>query len=350
MSPTLTAADLSGYPGFTHLWRLTDERSLLEHALFDTPRREHGYCVDDVARALVVLCRYTGRGSAQQTISEMTERYLAFVLDAVTDDGMTHNRMSVLGHWTDHPGLGDWWGRAVWSLGTAAALAPQASMRRRAREGFERAARTRSPYLHSSAFAALGAGELLRRHPDDPTALSVLRDCVGVVRFGVDTTRTAWPWPEASLRYASGAIPEALAFAGDRLGDDDLLAEGMSLLDFLLRVESRDGHLSVTPVGGRGPGDQQAGYDQQPIEVSSLGDACARAFDLTGDPRWRDGVQMAWAWFVGDNDGQTAMFDGLTDGGYDGLTVDGPNLNQGAESTLAMLSTAQHARRLGLLP
>ena len=42
------------------------------------------------------------------------------------------------------------------------------------------------------------------------------------------------------------------------------------------------------------------------------------------------------------------MFDPVTGGGYDGLTREGRNLNQGAESTLAMLSTAQHARRLGV--
>jgi hypothetical protein len=40
------------------------------------------------------------------------------------------------------------------------------------------------------------------------------------------------------------------------------------------------------------------------------------------------------------------MFDPLTGGGYDGLEADGRNANQGAESTLAFLSTMQHARRL----
>ena len=39
------------------------------------------------------------------------------------------------------------------------------------------------------------------------------------------------------------------------------------------------------------------------------------------------------------------MWDPATGGGYDGLTPHGPNLNQGAESTLALISTLQHARR-----
>ena len=38
-----------------HLQALTDEKGLFEHALGDVPRREHGYCVDDVARGLALL-------------------------------------------------------------------------------------------------------------------------------------------------------------------------------------------------------------------------------------------------------------------------------------------------------
>jgi hypothetical protein len=40
------------------------------------------------------------------------------------------------------------------------------------------------------------------------------------------------------------------------------------------------------------------------------------------------------------------MWDAKTGGGFDGLHADGVNRNQGAESTLAALSTMQHARRI----
>jgi hypothetical protein len=40
------------------------------------------------------------------------------------------------------------------------------------------------------------------------------------------------------------------------------------------------------------------------------------------------------------------MCDPRTGGGYDGLHADGVNMNQGAESTLAVISTLQHAHRL----
>ena len=87
------------------------------------------------------------------------------------------------------------------------------------------------------------------------------------------------------------------------------------------------------------------GFDQQPIEVAAIADACARPHRITADPRWLTGVDLAWRWFLGENDTVTAMFDPVTGGGYDGLERTGRNDNQGAESTLAMLSTAQQARR-----
>ena len=55
---------------------------------------------------------------------------------------------------------------------------------------------------------------------------------------------------------------------------------------------------------------------------------------------------MAARWIAGDNDAATPMWDPITSGGYDGLHAWGPNLNQGAESTLALVSTLQHARHL----
>jgi hypothetical protein len=41
------------------------------------------------------------------------------------------------------------------------------------------------------------------------------------------------------------------------------------------------------------------------------------------------------------------MIDPVTDGGYDALTTTGVNENQGAESTLAMISTMQYAATNG---
>ena len=111
-------------------------------------------------------------------------------------------------------------------------------------------------------------------------------------------------------------------------------------------TETFGGHFSPAPAGGWQPGEPRPGFDQQPIEVAALADACATAFAVTGDPRWAHEVAVAAAWFEGDNDTRIPMRDPATGGGYDGLEPTGHNENQGAESTLALLSTLQQHRRL----
>lgn len=326
---------------FDHLDRLSDERGLFEHALLSTPRREHGYCVDDVARALVVLCR---EPAPDRLVKRLANVYLNFVLSAIDPLGACHNRMDTEGRWRDVASLGDWWGRAVWGLGFAAAHAHTAGMRARALVGFRIAAERRSTHVRAMVFAALGAAEVLAARNGEPAARSLLRDAVRTI--GPPVTDPSWPWPEPRLAYANGALAEALIVSGAALADGRAAGHGLDLLEFLLRVETRDGHISVTPVGGRGRDDLGPGFDQQPIEVAALADACASAFRVTGDTDFLAGIRLAWRWFAGDNDSSIPMFDRVTGGGYDGLECDGRNENQGAESTLAMLSTAQHARRV----
>ena len=102
----------------------------------------------------------------------------------------------------------------------------------------------------------------------------------------------------------------------------------------------------MTPVGGWSLGEQRPGFDQQPIEIAALADACARAQRLSGDVRWAQTVDHAVGWFLGDNDAGIALYEPSTGGGCDGLHADARNENQGAESTLAMIATLQHAHAL----
>jgi hypothetical protein len=337
------AGRIRALPVFDHLDALTDTRGLFEHALYATPRPEHGYCVDDVARGLVVTCR---EPSPDAVVRRLRDCYFEFVLAAVTMNGKCHNRMASDGRWQDEPELGDWWGRAVWALGVAAGQPETAGIRARAVAGFRVAAQQRSPFARSMAFAALGAAAMLQTRPGDSTAWQLLHDAGVAVDPGVLVPRRDWPWPESRLRYANGAVAEALLVAGDALPDRAMRARGLKLLGFLLGVETRDGHLSVTPAGGRGATSRGPAFDQQPIEVAAIADACATAYRITEDPCWLSGINLAWRWFLGYNDSNIPMFDAVTGGGYDGLHATGRNLNQGAESTLAMLSTAQHARHI----
>lgn len=328
-------------PSFDHLLRMSDDTGLFEHARGAVPRREHGYCVDDVARGLVVVCRHPAPPAA---VAALGERYLAFLTHAQAGNGASRNRLSYGRAWEDEPGMGDWWGRSLLGSGTAAARAPSARLRADALTHFEAGAQCRSSAPRAMAFAALGAAEVLSVHPGHPGAVDLL--AVAAARLGKPRAAGVWPWPEPRLTYANAVWPEALIAAGAVLGDDRLAGQGLRLLEWLLATETTAGHLSLTPAGGWGPGEGRPGFDQQPTEAAALADACARAFDLTGDPQFSAGVGRAVAWFLGANDSHQSMIDPATGGGYDGLERDGRNDNQGAESTLAMISTLQHGVRL----
>jgi hypothetical protein len=328
-------------PNWAHVARLSDDTGLLEHARNAIVRREHGYCVDDVSRGLLIASREP-QPTAQ--VVALAERYLAFLTHAQAPDGAFRNRFSYDRRWLDEPALGDWWGRALWGLGTAAARSTVSWIRDEARGAFVQGARRRSPWPRAMAFAGLGAAEVLRADPRDELAATLLSDAATVI--GLPDSEPEWVWPERELTYANPALAEVVIAAGDLLGDEPLLTDGLRMLAWLCQTQEYQGHLSTVPVGGWRPGVPKHRHDQQPIEAAATADACATAAAVTGDDRWDAPLFQSIAWFLGDNDTGTIMYDPQTGGGYDGLKVDGPNHNQGAESTLALLSTLQHARAL----
>jgi hypothetical protein len=334
------------FPDWSHLVRLSDDTGLLEHARNAIVRREHGYCVDDVSRGLLVASRER-RPSGQ--VVALAERYLAFLTHAQDPDGGFRNRMSYDRRWLDEPSTGDWWGRALWGLGTAAGRCPVPWIRREARLAFDLGVRLRSPWTRAMAFAGLGAAEVLRTDPRARDAADLLADAATAI--GLPGPDPAWVWPEPELTYANPALAEVVIAAGDLLGDETLLESGLRMLGWLCAMQENEGHLSTVPVGGwrqgaEGRGEPRHRFDQQPIEAAATADACAAASAVTGDDVWDTPLLRSIAWFLGDNDTRTVMHDPLTGGCFDGLTANGPNLNQGAESTLALVSTLQHARRL----
>ncbi|HSK96666.1 MAG TPA: hypothetical protein VK891_08630 [Euzebyales bacterium] len=329
-------------PPLAQIVRLADDIGLHEHARYELPRPEHGYCVDDNARAIVVLGR-DGRDAA----AGMLPRCVRFVLAAQSPDGTFHNRYGPDRRWLDEPGTGDHWGRALWALGWLAARHEHADVRL-AYDAFLRGARLRSPWPRAMAYAALGAVEVWRvaGREDREHLERLLVDVAAAI--GAPEPDPAWRWPESRLTYANGRLPEALIAVGRVLGDDRLIRHGLDLLAWLVDTESNGEVMSFTPVGGRGPGDARPAFDQQPIEAWALADACARAWSVTGDVAWADAVERCAGWFLGRNDTGIPLLAPTTGGGCDGLHVDGRNENQGAESTLAMIATLQAARRVGV--
>ncbi len=315
---------------------MSDGHGLFEHASGTVRRPDHGYCTDDNARLLVVVARQPDRGPAHR----LGRLALDFVTGAQDPQGRFRNRMDVSGRWTDAPTTEDCWGRAMWGLGVTACRHDDADVRRRAQRAFDSGARQRSPFSRAMAFAALGAAEVLPDDPHHALARALLVDTTAIIG---PVRRGRWAWPEPRLRYANASLAEALIAAGTVLADSVVLDRGLAMLGWLLELETTRGHLSVTGCTGRGRGDEGPLFDQQPIEVAAMADACWRAHAVTGDGKWARGVLAAAAWFDGANDTGAVMHDTASGGGFDGLQRVGVNSNQGAESTLAYISTMQRA-------
>jgi hypothetical protein len=328
-------------PNFDHLLSLSGPFGTFEHADHAVARAEHGYCTDDVSRVLMVLAR---ESNLNERLLALERTSLQFLKDAQTADGRFRNRRLTSGEWCGPSSSEDCWGRSIWALGTTFARGVDPSLRSEALRLFDLGVDVRSPWTRSTAFAILGASEVLSVDPDHRGALRMLKDAVKSMNRR--WPNTDWAWPEPRLAYANAVLPESMLAVGSWTGDSQLVDIGLRRLRWLLELESREGHLSVTPAGGWGPGESKRRFDQQPIEVAAMADACVRALDITGERTWLDGRDMAVQWFLGSNDVGSVMFDLSTGGGYDGLTVNGVNLNQGAESTIAFLTTMQHARQL----
>ena len=325
-------------PSFAHLLELTDDTGLFEHARHQLPRRDRGYTTDDVARALIALCRQPNLGPE---LIQASLTYAGVLVHARRPDGSFHNRLSFDRRFTDAVGSEDTQGRALWALGTATRLASQPWLRELSAELLRH---TPDPHWSSpraNAFATLGFVDALASDLSDPRFTGLLQ---GVARRLPRSSPGSWPWPEKRLAYCNARLPEALVAAGVALKDDSMLDDGLRLLAWLIEAETLGGHFSFTPVGGWGEGEPRPGFDQQPVEATAMADAAARAWRVTGDPEWAKRVVMAAEWLLGNNDRGTALYEAAAGACHDGLTSQGVNANAGAESTVSAILVLQQAR------
>ena len=320
-------------PSLRYLAKLTDDNGVVEHALYEGPRREYGYCTDDAGRLLALASRMAEDRNAER----LAHVALGFLERAHVGGGNFHLRQRGDGSWTSDSPSDDAAARALLGLGTAAARAPWLDVRRGALTLFTQAADFETVHLRAIAYAALGAAELLRVQPGHAGAQRLLERATALVQ---DSGRDeSWPWPESRLTYDNAIIPEASLEVAIIQHDAVRAREALAQLRWLVERQRREGHFSFTPTGGADAATVAPLFDQQPIEAWSLASACTRAFTLTHDYRWAQAVEGAAAWFLGANDVGVALFDAGTGGCYDGLEATGVNLNEGAESAMALVAT-----------
>jgi len=325
------------------LLRMTDDTGMFQHALHGTPDPRHGYCIDDNARALIAaLIHAQLRGYDERVVP--LNRYLAFVTYGYNEEvGAFRNFMGYDRHWLEEHGSEDSQGRTLWALGLASTMGPTRGVRELARDYFFKGIENALPSIGSLrawAFALLGVDTVLDAMPDDQAMRQTLETLAEhLMRYRLEGAQDDWPWWENTVTYDNAKLPEALLVAGERLGDRAMIDAGLESLRWLIDVQQgRDGRLSI--IGNQGwleKGKQRAAFDQQPLEAWAMVQACLCAAEVTGDNPWADQAWHCFRWFHGYNDLDESVINEEHGGCFDGLTPEGVNRNQGAESVLAYL-------------
>jgi hypothetical protein len=332
-----------------HLEILTDKVGILQHAIGSRPDPAHGYCVDDVARALQVDLLH-GQELGWQAVAPTAERGLSFLVEAFDPgSGRLRNFRSIDGAWIGGIGSDDSYGRAVLALGEVIAGAPDGRLVEAAWELLDQvlpaALELTSPRAEASVVLSCAAIQGSATGGLPAATLTILATRLHD-RF-LRRSTPGWPWPEASVTYENALLPRALIVAGRILESEPMVATGLQSLDWLIEAQTAPaGHLSPIGNGWWPRGGRMSQFDQQPIEATALLLAAEAAHNVTGSAPYEAAMERSYAWFLGGNDLGLFVADPARGSCCDGLEETGVNKNEGAESTLMWLTAAEHLRAL----
>lgn len=340
-----------------HLLTLVDDVGILQHADGVVPNRSSGYCVDDMAR-LVMVGAGLDRDPRDQRFNRIVTLGLSFLRHAWDPVvGGMHNVMSYDRRWLDGPHSGDHLGRAVWALGVVIAAHPPRAVVAPSLRLLEEIAPVveRMDSLRAMGFAALG----LSRPPLQALPPILRRILETLAARLLDAFKGAsfddWHWFEGQLTYDNARLPQALIAAGHRLDDSEMVVAGLDALNWY-RGQCMQGESVIRLIGNRwrthtipaaaAPADDG---DEQPLDAAALVEALTEALAVTGRSQYGDQAVRIFEWFLGRNRRGEPVYDFATGGCHDGLGPHGLSDNEGAESTLAYFQAVLALEAAGLL-
>jgi glycosyltransferase involved in cell wall biosynthesis len=334
-----------------HFELMCDDTGLLQHAIHSVPDRQHGYCVDDNARALLVASVLNGPG--ERPMSEaLCMRFAAFVQHAWNADRKRfRNFMSFDRRWLEEIGSEDSHGRSLWALGECSRGDSSPSRRRWASALFLEALPSAEGFAspRAWAFALLGLDAYINPTTASPYLSTVRERLAERLLSSLASAETPeWVWFEKSLAYENARMPQALILSGIATQQPSWVAAGLRSLRWLMKLQTTTKGC-YRPVGSKSFGEElrtPQPFDQQPLEATATISACRAAWRADSDPRWRADALRAFSWFLGRNDLSIPLVDVEAGSCSDGLHPDRANENRGAESVVSWILALVEIREL----
>jgi len=317
-----------------HIFRLTDDTGMLQHAKYSVPDPRHGYTTDDNARALIMALKLYERYEEKKYL-DLVYRYASFLLNAQDEKGWFRNFMGYDRRWLEKEGSEDCFGRCVWAVGYALSGKKTTGGLKHCLCYLLEKARPHIKTLRSPrarAYAILGLARL-----GGEEDIRLVKETAGSLCRQYDLyRRDDWRWFEDIVAYGNSVLPWSLLAAYRVSGEERFLRVALESMEFLEGITLGNGFFK--PVGCHGwypRGGTPAEFDEQPLEACEAVHAYAELYEITGSRDHLGKARTCHAWYLGENSGGISLVDGETGGCYDGLTPSGPNLNMGAESLVS---------------
>lgn len=323
-----------------HINRLTDDTGIIQHAKFGIPNLKEGYCLDDNARALLMVLMAYKQNKDLRAL-ELSPIYLSYIHYMQNADGTFRNFLSFSRAFLDEVGSEDSFGRTIWALGYLLGNAPNDAYYQTGRLIFFNASPNFEALksIRGISNTIIGVCYYLKSNPGDDSMTEKLRNlALKLVGQYNENESPDWKWFESLLAYDNGILPLALLHSVEFLHDENIRKTAFESMHFLTEHTIRDNYLSV--IGNEDwykKNGKRSVYAQQPIDAMAMVLMFNQAYHLTKDKAYLSKLYTSFLWFLGENDLRMSLYDFETNGCCDGFENYGVNRNQGAESSLAYL-------------
>lgn len=334
---------VAGRLSLQYLKTMTGPYGLYQHATKRVPLLSEGYCTDDNARAVQTLVRLGEKMTIKDRseVEMLLDRYWNFVWEAQEKPGILFNFRDVAGRWLPDGRSDDMYARVIRACTTV--LSHDWNMKRR----HQAEELLRQLFSKARTFTSLrGWAEVLVALAGLPTN-SIAHDASNALAAqGAEFLMNAWEhnaswqwaWFEPVMTYGNALLPHGLLSLHALTNNKTALDILHKSADFLIATTVREGQF--VPVGSRGwyPRGQAPAVDnQQPIEAGTMIDFLLEYYRVFSDRVSLATVLAPYLWFFGQNTNGIVMANSSLGACMDGLFLDGPNPNYGAESMLAYL-------------
>ncbi len=335
----------------SHIQALTDRFGLLQFSKINKPHRASGYTLDDNSRALQFVCEaYKERLITEAVFTNLSKRYIQVLKTCLTSSPQVNylsakTKLPTKQNFSED--LSDSLARAYYALQTTRYCAGQ-ELGQIAAELLKYIPINLQDSPHTKTITQLLLGATYALDAGDESVRPLVDNLSSILLTSYRTSESAdWKWFEDSMTYANGQMCSSILEAARVTGSDECRLVGIESLAFLSKTcFMGDIYAPIGQSGWHNKNGPRALFDQQPEDVFSMMHALQSAYNLTHNKAYLRQAEKVFSWFMGNNLVGERIYDDQTSGCYDGLTPQGVNLNEGAESTLSFLSARIIMERL----